>query len=434
MDLTLNTTCFDFAAMLALKGNIGWGDMPPMDDYFRRQILGEGEDLEAWSRCHLAAGGEGADPGVDSFAMPIAFREGEQFMLSLGGLARARHQAGLVGSQAIFDAADYLLSLAAGQQHCFEQEAGALTFSAEDDGWWVEIFKAGTWTASNGFTRTYTREDLAAAVESFDALGEILSVPLRIGDHAPDPDADTKMAYGLVSKLKVEDDVLLAFFSHVPDDVKDAIRDLRYLAVSAGLWFDWKYDGQTYPIVLNHVALLGALQPAVKGLARPDAHMGDGEVQVYTFTASTKGDEMELKEALEKIATLEADLSTKNTELEAVTKDRDELKATVADHQEKALEAKVRAVVDKAHSEQRLRKDDMEGAFTVGMTLAKAADFSEGGDHSAFDAWERGVVGAEKIVDLSRKAASGGGDERRVGNFADDMESARQDLKKLSEG
>ena len=424
MNIVLNRTCLEFAVKLALQGNIGWGDMPPMDDYFRRVILGEPEDIEAWSKCHMGVDGEGPAPGVDSFTLPVIYREGEQFLLSLGGLARARHQAGLIGSSEIFDAADYLLSLAAGHQHCFEGKENGLTFSQAEDGWWVEVFKVGTWTASNGFSRTYTNDDLVGIAASFNALGEILRVPLRLGDHSADSEADTKMAYGLVSALKVEDGVLKAFFSHVPDDVKDAIRDLRYIAVSAGFWFDWKYDGTTYPIVLNHVAILGALQPAVKGLQRPDALMGDGEVQIYTFTE----EDMELKEALALIETQKADLAAKGTELEAVTKERDELKTTVADHESKALEARVRGVVDKAHSEQRLRKADTESQFTVGMALAKSADFSATDGHTAFDAWEKGVTEAAKIVDFSKKATSGGDDPPAAGDF----EAQRADSAKLT--
>lgn len=412
MNYVLNKTCVDAAVALILRGHIEWGSMPPMGDEWRRAIVGPDDDLAEWSRCHLAVAGEGAGEDMDAFAMPICHREfgGDQLMVSLGGLLRVRHQAGLAGLPDIANAADYLLSLAGGQSAVFSTKSAAgLTFEADGDGWWVEVFRAGTWTSAEGMSRTYTTDELKDIVAAHKALADDLHIPLRLGDHAEDDDAGAKMAYGWVSDLKVKGDRLLAFFTHVPDELKEKMRSKQYRSVSIGLWLDWRYEGVTYPFVMNHVAILGALQPAVKGLADIDANMQNGhEVVAYTFT---EGDEMELKEALAKISELEgknAELTSAVSELDAIKAERDTLKQAVADHAEKAITDRVTAAVEQAFSEGRLAPAEKDAQVTMGLALAKTADFSEGGDLGAFAAWEQGLKTRAKVLP-GESAHSGGG-------------------------
>jgi len=413
MDFVLNSTALDFARQLAVQGRIadGWW---PFDPEQKKRLLGDdGDDWESYGKVHLGIRGDGQVDGEESFAFPIAQFYGGDLVLSVQALIRARHQAGMEGLSEIFNAADYLLSLAVGQQAYFTSESEAARFVAQDDGgFWVEIFRAGTWTSMEGHTRTYTREDLEQIVAAFKALEEDLTVPLRLGDHDEDPEADAKMAYGWVSDLKVEDDVLLGYFTHVPDKLKDAFKEKRYRKVSVGLWFNWKYDGTTYPVVLNHVAVLGAMQPAVKGLKDLDAYMGDG-LEVHQFTFTEEGEEMkELEQMRLRAEQAEAKLAAAEKESEQLKSELDDLRKRVAEFEEKAARDQVTSIVEAACKEGRCLPANKDAEVELGlMAMQASASFSGEEGKSPFDAWKKRLAEGPKVVDFSDKSASGGGDE-----------------------
>jgi hypothetical protein len=119
----------------------------------------------------------------------------------------------------------------------------------------VEIMRVGTWNGNK-----FTKDDLAKMVDAFALAG--FSPPVKVG-HVKAEDAP---AWGWVENLRLEGDVLVADFRDVPDELVELIREKRYDAVSAEVWFDLKVDKIKLPVVLKAVALLGAHPPAVSGL------------------------------------------------------------------------------------------------------------------------------------------------------------------------
>jgi len=116
---------------------------------------------------------------------------------------------------------------------------------------WFEIFKVGTHTNSAGDTREWTLEDLEKIASSYDPKNH--EAPIVIGH----PEHDSP-AYGWIEALKVEGDRLLAKPKQLIEDFKEWVRAGRYKKVSMALYPDF---------TLRHVGFLGAVPPAVKGLA-----------------------------------------------------------------------------------------------------------------------------------------------------------------------
>lgn len=127
----------------------------------------------------------------------------------------------------------------------------------------VEIFSVGKWKGSR--TVEATSEMLDEIVQNFQDLNSIpgFGVPVKRGhsSNVGDP------AYGWMSDLKRNGDVLTADFTDVPSEIIDAIGKRRYNSVSIELAPKIEYAGKTYKNVLAGVALLGSEWPAVKGLA-----------------------------------------------------------------------------------------------------------------------------------------------------------------------
>lgn len=117
---------------------------------------------------------------------------------------------------------------------------------------WVEIFKAGTHTAKNGYTGTWTEADIDEMVSSFDPKDR--EVPIVIGHPK-----DDGPAYGWVDKLKRSGSTLLAKFKQVDQGFIDLLKAGRFKNRSISLF-------KNSPNRLRHVGFLGAAQPAVAGL------------------------------------------------------------------------------------------------------------------------------------------------------------------------
>ena len=123
---------------------------------------------------------------------------------------------------------------------------------------WFEIFKVGTHTSSAGDTREWTLEDLEKIASLYDPANH--EAPIVIGH----PEHDSP-AYGWIEALKVEGERLLAKPKQLIEDFKEWVRAGRYKKVSMALYPDF---------TLRHVGFLGAVPPAVKGLARFEEREG----------------------------------------------------------------------------------------------------------------------------------------------------------------
>jgi hypothetical protein len=116
----------------------------------------------------------------------------------------------------------------------------------------IEVFKAGTHTANNGMTKTYSVADLEAIVATYNGQTD-RKAPLVLGH----PDLDSP-AYGWVESLAMKGEKMIAHISQVQDKVKEAVKAGMFKTVSIALFAD---------NILRHIGLLGAAPPAVAGLA-----------------------------------------------------------------------------------------------------------------------------------------------------------------------
>lgn len=119
-------------------------------------------------------------------------------------------------------------------------------------GAWLEVFKSGTHTSGNGVTKTYTDEDIKNIAQTYNDQKDH-EAPLVLGH----PNTDDP-AYGWTKQLKEAGGKLLAYVDQVSDSIVAAVNRGEYKKVSIALYPDG---------LLRHVGLLGAVPPAVKGLA-----------------------------------------------------------------------------------------------------------------------------------------------------------------------
>jgi len=120
----------------------------------------------------------------------------------------------------------------------------------------VEIFRSGAWNGDE-----YSNADLDDMVRNFDRVG--FQVPITLG-HQKEPGAP---AYGWVKHIRRVGDKLVADFRDLPKKLVDMIRQGRFGATSAEIFWNLERNGKKFRRVLKAVALLGAETPAVSGLA-----------------------------------------------------------------------------------------------------------------------------------------------------------------------
>lgn len=290
---------------------------------------------------------------------------------------------------------------------------------------WVQVFRAGRHTASDGTTGAYTTGDLDEIVAAFDQTKDEYQPVLRIGGH----DGGAAPAGGRVIGLRRSGEFLEALFETIPV-VARAISAGAYNGVSAGLRLGAKIGDRTFGKFLDHVAILGSRIPAVKGLNGPDGLSGlfadnDGPTAVYNF--EMEGDHMDEKLAQEnlelrdKLRAAEANEQKAKADFEAATAahaaeivtikaahateiaaERDK----VAQYEAAAAKTEVEAVVDAAVRGGRLAPAVKDNTIKAGLALRSQANFSEA--DSAFAAWRDSLVKAPKVMDFEEKAAAGG--------------------------
>lgn len=246
---------------------------------------------------------------------------------------------------------------------------------------WIEILKPGTFTAKNGESVTITSRDIDNIVAANPASDR--ESPLVFGH----PE-DNQPAFGWLTAVKRQGDIAMAAFTKVPEVVKQLVKDGYYRKVSVALMPDKK--------TIRHVGLLGAVQPAVPGLA--DVKLADGdEPLIFEFTMGEPQDEpgddpdgktkktkegdmptveeLEAKLATEKAAreAAEGKLKTAEEENEAARKELSDGKAAAA---RAAIETKVNELVGK-----KILARDKPLVEKVALALGEAGEIelSEGG-------------------------------------------------------
>lgn len=162
---------------------------------------------------------------------------------------------------------------------------------------WFEIFRAGTHTASNGVTKTWTEEEVEKIAENYNAQTDH-EAPIVIG-HPKDNDP----AYGWVEKLKVEGGKLFAKAKQLVPEFLEAVEKGLYKKRSVSLYPDG---------TLRHVGFLGAVPPAIKGLA--ELKFKEGDATEIEFSSSTSlGDQLGNQD--DERAALEAKVSELNSKI-----------------------------------------------------------------------------------------------------------------------
>jgi hypothetical protein len=118
----------------------------------------------------------------------------------------------------------------------------------------IKIFRSGTHTASNGEVVTYTEQDLTKIVEEYNSRSSETKyyAPIIGGDH----NKAGKKALGFVEKLIKKGSEIFGSILPSPELIDD-VRNNRYRYVSSGFNKQGGFD---------HVAVLGAVKPAIKDL------------------------------------------------------------------------------------------------------------------------------------------------------------------------
>jgi hypothetical protein len=154
----------------------------------------------------------------------------------------------------------------------------------------IAIFRTGTHTDASGKTRIWTEDDLHTIAAKYNEQTEH-EAPVVVGhpkDNAP--------AFGWVSKLAVDGGILYASLKDLSAEFVDMVKNHRFKKRSIALYPD---------MLLRHVGFLGAVPPAVKGLA--DAVFSDRADISVEFEFSENGGE-NVDEKDKRIADLQREL------------------------------------------------------------------------------------------------------------------------------
>jgi hypothetical protein len=120
---------------------------------------------------------------------------------------------------------------------------------------WIEIFRSGKHTDSNGRKVEYSQADIADIATKYNSsVGSDASAMAPLVKGHPETDSP---ALGWIYKLKAEGDSLYADATGIDSELISEIRQGRYRNVSISL---------TESKALRHVGILGAAKPAVKGM------------------------------------------------------------------------------------------------------------------------------------------------------------------------
>lgn len=140
---------------------------------------------------------------------------------------------------------------------------------------WIEIFKVGKHTDSQGESHSYTIEDLDQIANQYNekVSSEVNSLaPLVLGH----PD-NNEPAYGWVEKLARRGKFLLAKITNLSSELAQDIKDKKYSKVSISITSD---------LNLRHIGLLGAATPAVKGLKAVEFENNLSDEIAFDFNSS----------------------------------------------------------------------------------------------------------------------------------------------------
>lgn len=290
----------------------------------------------------------------------------------------------------------------------------------------VEIFRAGTRVTADGRALEFGRADLDEIVETFAAANPD-GVPLVIG-HPQTHDE----AHGWVSKLWREGDSLFCDCADVSPALRDKIAARRLPNRSAS-FFPPRHPHNPTPgrWHLRHVGFLGAVAPAVSGLA-PVQFSGCPAGYAYADFCDTPAEPAapetpnhtpnpttENPDMTDQTDDLSARLTEMQAKLDAVIAERDSAREAldaatkqVAEFAAQAVEntrTQNREFVESLVRAGRLTPANRAGACAALDTLSGIADCAEfaaaDGKTVQAAAWLRAYLGEQRVMDFAATIA-----------------------------
>jgi len=173
----------------------------------------------------------------------------------------------------------------------------------------IRIFRSGTHTDIHGQTLSFSNDQLAQIVASYDADSD--PAPLVVGHPKTDDPA-----WGWVGALRLDGETIVAEPADLVPEFAEAVRSKRYRKVSAS-FYPPRHPANPKPgaFYLKHVGFLGAAAPSVKGLGTVSFSEADDD-SAFTLSFSEEHavtDTPTLEEREAALALRESQLDTRET-------------------------------------------------------------------------------------------------------------------------
>lgn len=286
----------------------------------------------------------------------------------------------------------------------------------------IRIARVGTFTSNEGVKVSFGAKELAAAASAYDPASD--PAPLVVGH--PKLDAP---AYGWVSGLAMDGDVLVATPDKIEPSFAELVREGRYPKVSAQFYTP-DHPGNPKPgnWYLKHIGFLGGHAPGIKGLGTVQFAAGDDE-GALTFDFPTDGDNDVTKPTEASFAEQSAALAQQAAELaqrDAKLKEREaEIAAREKADAEKAAQARHAAHVSFAEALVGAAKlAPAAKGLVVGLLdhfeATAVVSFGEAGDMAPADAFRKLFDSAQPLLDLGERGKKPEGDKSYVSFAAPD--------------
>lgn len=220
----------------------------------------------------------------------------------------------------------------------------------------VEIFQEGTWNGEN-----YSMADLQDMVNNFADLKTRLQPYVKLGhdDNQALLQKDGMPAAGWIDRIYIQGKRLVADIVDMPSKIYDLVKNKAYKRVSSEVYWNLKGEGdKIYKRVLKAVSLLGGDTPAIGSLQDVTALYTkrsqtefSGEIKKVDYKLFTEGEVIEMDELKEKIKTLEAQLTEKETEIKKLSEEKlaveQKFSAMQVDSRKKEIVATVESLISK---------------------------------------------------------------------------------------
>jgi len=144
----------------------------------------------------------------------------------------------------------------------------------DDEEYWVEAFRSGTHTDSDGDTKNWTNDDIKTIAEKYNVSNDANNPERRIAPVVIGHPTHDAPAYGWIEKAKAIGGILKLKIGQLQPAFVNALKEGLYKTRSISLYPDMS---------IRHLGFLGAAQPAVPGLA-PFKFSTEEKYDTYEFS------------------------------------------------------------------------------------------------------------------------------------------------------